>query len=112
MPKPSTHIPKYGPQGALASGMVTLPEPLSAANARIERIVSHAHASPDGFWYDQEWAEWVIVLKGSAGLQVEGEDAPRVLSSGDYVHLPAHTRHRVVWTAPGEPTVWLALHYR
>ena len=85
---------------------------LAAANTRLERIVSHAHASADGFWYDQEWAEWVIVLKGSAGLHFEGEDAPRVLNPGDYVDIPAHARHRVVWTDPKEPTVWLALHYR
>ena len=28
----------------------------------------------------------------------------------DWVDIPAHRRHRVEWTAPGEPTVWLALH--
>ena len=85
---------------------------LDAANLRLERIVSHAHASPEGFWYDQEWAEWVIVLKGSAGLHFEGESAPRVLKAGDYIDIPAHARHRVAWTDAQEPTVWLALHYR
>jgi cupin 2 domain-containing protein len=85
---------------------------LTTANLRLERIVSHAHASPEGFWYDQEWAEWVIVLKGSAGLQFEGESAPRVLNPGDYVDIPAHARHRVAWTDATEPTVWLTLHYR
>ena len=37
-----------------------------AANrhVRIERIISHGHASPKGFWYDQEQDEWVMVLKG------------------------------------------------
>jgi cupin 2 domain-containing protein len=85
---------------------------LTTTNLRLERIVSHAHASPEGFWYDQEWAEWVIVLKGSAGLQFEGESAPRVLTAGDYVDIPAHARHRVAWTDAMEPTVWLALHYR
>lgn len=25
---------------------------LEAANIRIERIVSHGHVSPEGFWYD------------------------------------------------------------
>src|ERR1700678_1962282 len=30
---------------------------LTAAQVRIERIVSHGHASPDGFWYDQEQHE-------------------------------------------------------
>lgn len=85
---------------------------LTTTNLRLERIVSHAHASPEGFWYDQEWAEWVIVLKGSAGLHFEGESAPRVLSPGDHVDIPAHARHRVAWTDAQEPTVWLALHYR
>ena len=85
---------------------------LAATNMQLERIVSHAHASPEGFWYDQEWAEWVIVLKGSAGLHFEGESAPRVLSPGDYLEIPPHTRHRVAWTDATEPTVWLALHYR
>jgi cupin 2 domain-containing protein len=85
---------------------------LTATNTRLERIVSHAHASPEGFWYDQDWAEWVIVLQGSAGLQFEGESAPRVLGPGDYVDIPAHARHRVAWTNATEPTVWLALHYR
>jgi cupin 2 domain-containing protein len=86
---------------------------LTATNLRLERIVSHAHASPEGFWYDQEWAEWVIVLQGSAGLLFEGESAPpRVLSPGDYIDIPAHARHRVAWTDATEPTVWLALHYR
>src|SRR3979411_2469792 len=35
---------------------------VTAPHLRLERIVSHAQASPEGFWYDQEWAEWVIVL--------------------------------------------------
>ena len=97
------------PPAAAHEQLTTL---LTAPNMRLERIVSHAHASPEGFWYDQEWAEWVIVLKGSAGLLFEGESAPRVLQAGDYVDIPAHARHRVAWTDATEPTVWLALHYR
>ena len=49
----------------------------TSPHVRIERIVSRAHASPDGFWYDQDWAEWVAVLQGSAGLLFEGEAVPR-----------------------------------
>src|SRR5205085_676573 len=37
---------------------------IRAADVRIERIISHGHASPDGFWYDQPQHEWVIILKG------------------------------------------------
>jgi cupin 2 domain-containing protein len=81
-------------------------------NLRIERIVSTGQASPPGFWYDQDWAEWVLVLAGSAGLLFEAEAAPRVLRPGDYVHIPAHRRHRVAWTDAEHQTVWLAVHYR
>ena len=81
-------------------------------NLRIERIVSTGQASPPGFWYDQPWAEWVLVLAGSAGLVFEGEAEPRVLRPGDYLLIPAHRRHRVAWTDLEQPTVWLAVHYR
>ena len=78
---------------------------------RIERIVSHASASPPGFWYDQPWAEWVTVLSGSAALLLEGEAKPRILSAGDHVTIAAGVRHRVEWTEAGRATVWLAVHY-
>ncbi len=82
---------------------------LNADNVRIERIVSHGHASPEGFWYDQEQHEWVIVLKGAARL--EFEDGLVEMKPGDFVNIPAHKKHRVEWTRADEPTVWLAVHY-
>ncbi len=82
---------------------------LDSANVRIERIVSHGHASPDGFWYDQNEHEWVIVLKGAARLRFE--DDVIELTAGDFVNIPAHRRHRVEWTTPNEPTIWLAVFY-
>jgi cupin 2 domain-containing protein len=78
---------------------------------RIERIISEAHATPEGYWYDQEKSEWVMVLKGSAGLLFEGSDAIIVMGPGDYVDIPAHKKHRVEWTDPSEKTIWLAVHY-
>jgi cupin 2 domain-containing protein len=78
---------------------------------RIERIVSTGQASPSGFWYDQERPEFVIVLAGAAGLRFAGERAARRLGPGDWVDIPAHARHRVEWTDPTTPTVWLAVHY-
>jgi cupin 2 domain-containing protein len=86
-------------------------ELVRASHVRIERIVSVAHASPPGFWYDQDWAEWVVVLKGSAGVLFEGESASRILREGDYLSIPAHCRHRVDWTQADTPTVWLAVHW-
>jgi cupin 2 domain-containing protein len=96
------------PDGASGEDVTEL---LSSPSVTIERIVSRAHASPPGFWYDQDKAEWVIVLMGSAGLLFEGEEGPRTLLPGDYVHIPAHARHRVAWTDARQATVWLAVHY-
>lgn len=83
----------------------------TGAGVRVERIVSRGHASPDGFWYDQSEREWVVVLSGRARLRFEGDEDDVDLGPGDYVDIPAHTRHRVQWTAPGEDTVWLAVLY-
>ncbi len=77
---------------------------------RIERIVSLGQASAAGFWYQQETHEWVMVLRGGAGLELEGGEIV-AMGPGDYVDIPAHCRHRVAWTADDEPTVWLAVHY-
>ena len=79
---------------------------------RVERIVSTGHASPDRFWYDQEEAEWVVVLKGHARLLFDGDDRPIDLHPGDHVNIAPHRKHRVEWTAPDESTVWLAVFYR
>jgi cupin 2 domain-containing protein len=80
-----------------------------AADVRIERIISHGHASPEGFWYDQPQHEWVIVLKGAARLQFE--DGMVGMKPGDFVNIPAFKKHRVDWTTPDEPTVWLGVRY-
>lgn len=85
---------------------------LSRDGVRIERIVSTGQATPHGEWYDQEWDEWVLLLEGSAGLLIEGEPAPRILSSGDHLLLPARCRHRVEWTDPASRTIWLAVHMK
>lgn len=78
---------------------------------KIERIVSNGHASPEGFWYDQEGNEFVLVVKGSAGLKIEGEDDIVTLRAGDYFNIEAHVRHRVEWTDASCETIWLAVHY-
>src|SRR2546430_13954047 len=99
-----------GIPGATAAEEITTL--LTTPNVRIERIVSRGHTSPPDFWYDQPQAEWVIVLAGSAAVAFEGEASPRTLTRGDHLHIPAHTKHRVVATDAGEPTAWLAAPYR
>jgi cupin 2 domain-containing protein len=79
---------------------------------RVERIVSHGHYSPDGFWYDQDENEWVILLKGSAGLRFEDQDGILVLNPGDYIHINEHQKHRVEWTDTRQETIWLAVYYK
>jgi cupin 2 domain-containing protein len=82
---------------------------LSGDGIRMERIVSYGQSSPPGFWYDQEQAEWVLVVHGRARLTIEGEAQDRELGPGDSLFLPAHCRHRVAWTQPDQPTVWLTI---
>ncbi len=84
---------------------------LRAPGMRIERIVSHGHKSPPGFWYDQDCAEWVLLLRGAAILGFEDDPEPIRLEAGDHVLIPAHARHRVEWSDPDRPTVWLAVHH-
>lgn len=90
--------------GEQFSDLLTLP------GLRIERIVSTGQASPPAFWYDQGWTEWVLLLSGAAAVAFEGESEPRQLLPGTYLHIPPGRRHRVAWTNPDEPTVWLAVH--
>lgn len=84
---------------------------LDRPGLRIERIVSTGQASPPEFWYDQPRDEWVLLLSGSAGLRFAEEVAVRALRPGDWLYIPAHTKHRVEWTDAVRPTVWLAVHF-
>jgi cupin 2 domain-containing protein len=80
-------------------------------DGKVERIVTFGQCSAEGFWYDQDQDEWVLLLRGHARLEIEGIPEPVELNPGDYINLSAHTRHRVAWTTPDEPTIWLAIHY-
>jgi cupin 2 domain-containing protein len=84
---------------------------LAAPGLRIERIVSHGQTSPPDFWYDQPQAEWVLLVQGAARLRFADEPHEWVLVPGDWLHIRAHRRHRVEWTDPSQPTVWLAVFH-
>jgi cupin 2 domain-containing protein len=64
------------------------------ADVRIERIISHGHASPADFSYDQAQHEWVIVLKGAARLQFE--DGMVEMKPGDFINIPSFKKHRSI----------------
>jgi cupin 2 domain-containing protein len=94
-----------------------LPEELfesicSTLYVKIERIVSKGHSSPEAFWYDQDWNEFVSVVRESAGLQIEGQDEILTLKAGDYLNIGSHVRHRVEWNDTSCETIWLAVHYK
>lgn len=79
-------------------------------NVRIERIISKGHITPPGDWYDQAWDEWVILLQGDAIVRYEDPDQAFILATGDYLLIPANTRHRVEYTCLNQNTIWLAIH--
>jgi cupin 2 domain-containing protein len=85
---------------------------LTRPGLRVERIVSFGQASPPGFWYDQAEGECVLLLAGAARLRFADEPETRLLGPGDWLDIPPHRRHRVEWTDPASPTVWLAIFYR
>ncbi|BAK67173.1 hypothetical protein SLG_24980 [Sphingobium sp. SYK-6] len=82
---------------------------LARPGLRIERIVSHGQVTPPDAPYDQSHEEWVLLLAGAARLWLEdhGEVA---LEPGDSLLIPAHVRHRVIYTQADPPTIWLAVH--
>ncbi len=80
---------------------------------RIERILSDGHASAKDFWYDQPRNEFVLLLQGSAVLQIQVEERVESVSlkPGDYINIAAHQKHRVESTDDSSQTVWLAIHF-
>lgn len=84
---------------------------VTGSRLNVERIVSMGHASPDGFWYDDPRAEWVVLLSGAATLEFEADSTRHDMHAGDYVLIEPHCRHRVASTHPDEPSVWLAIYY-
>jgi len=79
---------------------------LHCRNLRIERIVSSPEPEPT--LYDQPQDEWVLLLQGTASLEVADERL--ALGAGDHLFIPAHTPHRVVATSAEPRCVWLAVH--
>ena len=69
----------------------------------IEQILSGVVDRP--VEYDQDHDEWVVLLEGSAELEVNGETL--LLEQGDWVLLPRRTPHRLIRTTQG--TNWLAV---
>jgi cupin 2 domain-containing protein len=80
------------------------------SDLRIERIISNGQITPEGQWYDSQEEEWVVLLQGKATLELE--DGSQVnLQAGDYLLIPSHCKHRVIFTSQQPPCIWLAVHW-
>ena len=84
---------------------------LESENIKIERIISYGQSSPKEGWYDQCENEWVLLLEGEAMLAFEGKENVH-LHPGDAINIPAHTKHKVLWTQKDAKTIWLAVFYK
>ena len=51
----------------------------------------------------------MLLAQGQATLEYEGGRL-LALNAGDSVLIPAHQRHRVVFTSREPPCIWLAIH--
>ncbi len=77
---------------------------LSHRNLVVERIVSSADTTPVEYLQSQD--EWVVLLTGSAMLELAGEVLE--LHAGDSVFIPSGTPHTVRRVSHGAR--WLAVH--
>lgn len=85
---------------------------LQGNSFRMERILSTGQITPSGQWYDQPQDEWVMLLAGSARLELALGGEIISLTPGEALLIPAGCKHRVSWTEPEKVTVWLALHFQ
>ncbi len=83
---------------------------IARKNIKIEQIISSGQTSPAEGWYDQEQHEWVLLLEGEAHLEFEDRQIKK-LSKGDYILIPAHCRHKVVYTSSNPDCIWLAIFF-
>ena len=79
---------------------------LSHKNIEIVRIISSDQLEKKEYYQEED--EWVVVLEGSALLLIEGEE--KRVDKGEWLFIPARTRHSVVKTEKG--TLWLAVYIR
>jgi cupin 2 domain-containing protein len=95
------HDPATGPRvGERAARLV------AAERFRVEHILSGSLPAPVDYLQHED--EWVVLLTGTARLEVEGETIE--LTPGDWLFLPAGTAHRLLETAAGAS--WLAVYDR
>lgn len=82
-----------------------------SSSTRIERIISEGQISPPNFWYDQDENEYVAVLQGCAEIEFE-KNFSLALNLGDWIIIPEHVRHKVIFTSTNPKCIWLAVFWK
>ena len=95
----------------LQPGMEEIENILRHGNVRIERITGSGAVSPDGFWFDQDENEWVMLLQGDAVIEFT-DGTKTQMTAGSYISLPAHEKHRLVYTSSDPACIWLAFFWK
>ncbi len=88
-----------------ASGEEITETLINRRSIKVERIISNRASTG---WYDQDENEFVLLLKGGAVLDFDGETVE--MKEGDWILIKAHQKHRVVSTE--KDTVWLCVFFR
>ena len=82
---------------------------MQTSHVRIERIVLVNDSTPD--WCDNNTGKWLILLRGSAAIDFDGEIGLRQMHVGDYIFVPPQQKHRITTTSK-MPSVWLVVSVR
>ena len=77
-------------------------------SVRVERIISTGQVSG---WYDQNEAEFVVLLEGKAEIEYENGEIV-AMTRGDTLVMKPHEKHRVGCTSIEPPCVWLCVFWR
>jgi cupin 2 domain-containing protein len=80
-------------------------------NCVIEKIISTGQSTAEGEWLESEKDEWVILLQGNSELKFY-DGTSKAMKAGDYLLIPAKTKHRVERTSKNPPCIWLAIHIK
>ncbi|MGD1804045.1 cupin domain-containing protein [Dapis sp. BLCC M126] len=79
---------------------------LSHKNVKINKIISPPNFVSEEFIQEED--EWVILLQGSAVLEINQTTTKLVKDS--YIFIPAKTPHKIISTDANIETIWLAIH--
>jgi len=77
---------------------------LKHKNIEIKKIISNTLKTPQTF--NQEYDEFVVLLKGCAKIEINGEI--KKLKSGDFMFIPKNTPHTLLKTK--KVAIWLAIN--